>query len=152
VKPRPYVRFTGLTNSVLITSFGRENPTRASSEIASHSGRLANDGKRETFWQAAADDTNAWLRVDFERIVKVTQTKLTFPAAGNWRYRIEISDDGASNWKTIADQSQSKDTDQTRSDIAANSASGRFLRVIFVALPDGQSAALAELEAMGTVQ
>ena len=152
VKPRPYVRFTGLTNSVLITSFGRENPTRASSEIASHSGRLANDGKRETFWQAAADDTNAWLRVDLERIVNVTQTKLTFPAAGNWRYRIEISDDGASNWKTIADQSQSKDTDQTRSDIASNSASGRFLRVIFVALPDGQSAALAELEAMGTVQ
>jgi len=152
VKPRPYIRFTGLTNTLAVTSFGRENPTRASSESPGHSGRLANDGKIATFWQAAEGDKSAWVCIDLERIVKVTQIKLTFPAAGNWRYRIEISDDGTSNWKIIADKSQSKDTDQSRSDIASNSASGRFLRVTFVALPVGQSAALAELEALGTVQ
>ena len=152
VKPRPYIRFTGSTNSIAVTGFGRENPTRTSSEVTGHSGSLANDGKLATFWQAAEGDKSAWLCVDLERIVKVTQTKLTFPTAGNWRYRIEISDDGSSNWKTITDQSRSIDDEQVRNDIAATSASGRFLRVTFVALPIGQSAALAEVEAFGTVQ
>jgi hypothetical protein len=152
VKARPYIRFTGLTNSLTATSFGRENPTRASSEVTGHSGRFANDGQLTTFWQAAKDDANAWLRVDMERIVKVTQTKLTFPAAGNWRYRIEISDDGSSNWKTVIDQSRSAGGEQVRNDIAATNVIGRFMRVTFVSLPVGQSAALAEVEAFGVLQ
>ncbi len=54
-----------------IVHVGQENPTRASSEAPGHSGRLANDGNPATFWQAAAGDTNAWLRVDLERIVTI---------------------------------------------------------------------------------
>jgi hypothetical protein len=102
-----------------------------------------------TFWQAGADDTNAWLQVDLERIVTISQTKLTFPVEGSWRYKIEISIDGNSDWKLVADQSRSGVTEKVRNDIAQSGARGRFLRVTFTSLPAGQSAALAELVAIG---
>jgi beta-galactosidase len=82
VKPRPYVRFTETGARSLTVTLGVGNPTRASSEAPGHTGRFANDGNPETFWQAAAGDTNAWLRVDLERIVTVSRTKLTFPTPG----------------------------------------------------------------------
>ena len=93
-----------------LITFGLNNPTRASSEAPGHSGRLANDGNPATFWQAVAGDTNAWLRIDLERIVTVSKMKLTFPTEGNWRYQIEISDDGETNWKLVADQTQTTAT------------------------------------------
>jgi beta-galactosidase len=151
VKPRPYVRFTGKNASTVVT-LGRENPTRASSEAPGHSGRLANDGHPATFWQAAASDTNAWLRVDLERIVTVQKTKLTFPSEGDWRYRIEISDDGESGWKIISDQTQSVGGVKTQIQPAVNGAHGRFLRVTFVGTPDGKPAALAEVEVTGNIE
>jgi hypothetical protein len=75
---------------------------------------------------------------------------LTFPAEGNWRYRIEISDDGSSTWKPVTDQTQTTGTDKVRNDNAPSGATGRFLRVTFTGLPPGQPAALAEVEVSGT--
>ncbi len=149
VAPRPYVRFTGTPANSAVT-LGLENPTRASSETPGHSGRLANDGNPATFWQAAAGDPNAWLRVDLERIVAVQKTKLTFPTAGNWRYRIEISDDGENGWKLFANQTQTTDDSMVRSDaLPDGSIRGRFLRVSVTGTPANQSPALAELEVLG---
>lgn len=150
VAARPYVRFTGANPAVASITVGRENPTRASSEAPGHSGRLANDGNAATFWQAAAGDTNAWLRVDLEKIATVTQTKLTFPAEGHWRYRIEISDDGENGWKLVADQTQKTGVAKECTDLAhSNSLRGRFLRVMLPAPLPNQSAALAEVEVTG---
>ena len=148
VKPRPYVPFTGLAAGAA-TSFGLENPTRASSEAPGHSGRFANDGNPATCWQATPGDTNAWWRVDMERLVTVSQTRLTFPAEGNWRYKIEISDDGNSGWKPVADQTADVNADRLRVDNVTTGVAGRFLRVTFTGLPAGQSAALAEVEVLG---
>ena len=148
VKPRPYVAFTGATAGAA-ASFGLENPTRASSEAPGHSGRLANDGNAATCWQAASGDTQAWWRVDLERLVTVTQARLTFPTEGNWRYKIEISDDGNSGWKPVADESGEVNADRIRVDNVATGVAGRFLRVTFTGLPAGQSAALAEVEVLG---
>ncbi len=151
VQPRPYVRFTGAAASSIVT-LGTENPTRASSEAPGHSGRLANDGNPATFWQAAAGDTNAWWRVDLERIVTVQKTKLTFPTEGNWRYKIEISDDGENGWKMLADHTQTANGGKERTDIVqSNSLRGRFLRVTFTGIPAGTSPAIAELVAVGTL-
>jgi hypothetical protein len=146
------VRFTGLPMDNSAASFGLENPVRASSEAPGHSGRLANDGNPATFWQAAEGDTNAWLRVDLERIMTVCKIRLTFPAEGNWRYRIEISDDGSSDWKLLADQTQTASTKKVRNDTTQPGARGRFLRVKFTGLPSGRPAALAEVEASGTLE
>jgi hypothetical protein len=151
VKPRPYVRFTGSVAADSSTSFGLENPTRASSEAPGHNGRLANDGNAATFWQAAEGDFNAWWRVDLERVVSVVKTRLTFPSEASYRYKIEISDDGSSNWKPVTDQTQTASTDKVRTDAAQSGASGRFLRVTFAGLPAGKSAALAEVEVFGSL-
>ena len=151
MKPRPYVRFNGAGANSSLVALGLENPTRASSEAPGHSGRLANDGNPATFWQANAGDTNAWLRVDLERIVIVNKTRLTFPTEGNWRYQIEISDDGENGWKMISDQTQNSSGAKIQTQPAANGAHGRFLRVTFVGTPDAKPAALAEVEVTGTL-
>ncbi len=151
VKPRPYVRFTGTpTNSSRVT-LGMNSPTRASSVAPGHSARLANDGNPATFWQADAGDTNPWLRVDLERIVTVSKTKLTFPRQGNWRYKIEISADGETNWKLLVDQAHAAEASAERTDLVqGGSIGGRFVRVTVIESPLEQSAALAELEVAGT--
>jgi hypothetical protein len=152
VKPRPYVRFAGNARTVSPVTLGWENPTRSSSEAPGHGSLLANDGNPATFWQAAVGDTNAWLRVDLERIVAINQIKLTFPTEGHWRYKIEISDDGENNWKMISDQTQTAGAIKERTDTAPNHASrGRFVRVAFAATPEAQPAALAEMEFSGNL-
>ena len=151
VKPRPYVHFSeaSATNSAMV--LGRDNPTRTSSEAPGHSARFANDGNPATFWQAEAGDANPWFRVDLERIVNVTKTKLSFPSPGNWQYRIEISDDGETNWKVLVDQTHTDSGTAERLDIVPGSfVSGRFIRVSIATSPSGQSASLSEIEVSGT--
>ncbi|HEY5232468.1 MAG TPA: glycoside hydrolase family 2 TIM barrel-domain containing protein [Verrucomicrobiae bacterium] len=151
VKPRPYVRFTEPPPTGSLLALGMNNPTRASSEDPDHSARLANDGNAATFWQAASGDTNAWFEVDLERIVAVNSVKLAFPFDRDWRYRVEISDDGSSNWKMISDQTQTAISAKNQTLSAATGARGRFLRVTFVGTPDAKPAALAEVEALGNL-
>ncbi len=150
LKARPYVRFTevNVTNTFIV--LGRDNPTRASSEAVGHSARLANDGNPATFWQADTGAENAWLQIDLERVVRVSKTKLTFPTPGNWRYKIEISENGDS-WKLLADQMTVAGSSVERSDvIPLNYASGRFMRISVVGGSPNQPAALAEVEILGT--
>jgi hypothetical protein len=151
VKPRPYVRFTGTATGGSLLTLGLNNPTRASSESPGHGGRLANDGNTRTFWQADTADTNAWLSIDLERNANVSSVKLAFPFDGNWRYRVEISDDGNGNWKMISDQTQTASSAKNQTLSAAAGARGRFLRVTFVGTPDAKPAALAEVEALGNL-
>jgi len=132
-------------------TFGLNNPTRASSEAPGHSGRMANDGNAATFWQAADGGTNAWLMIDLERNATVSSVKLTFPSDGNWRYRVEISDDGNSNWKMISDQTATANTATTQTLSVATGVRGRCLRVMFAGTPDAKPAALAEIEASGNL-
>ena len=149
-RSRPYVRFTPALAAATAITFGLNNPTRASSEAPGHTGRLANDGNQATCWQADTADTNAWLRIDLERIVTVTKSKLIFPFTGNWRYKVEVSDDGESNWKLFADQTKTSSTGKERIDtVPDNPPRGRFVRVTFAGIPDNQAAALAELEFFG---
>jgi hypothetical protein len=151
VKPRPYVRFTGTATGASLLTLGLNNPTRASSESPGHGGRLANDGNPTTFWQADTADTNAWLSIDLERNATVGSVKLVFPFDGNWRYRVEISDDGNGNWKMISDQTQTASSAKNQTLSAAAGARGRFLRVTFVGTPDAKPAALAEVQALGNL-
>jgi hypothetical protein len=149
VKARPYARFGGpVVGQPAI--FGLENPTRASSEAPHHAARWANDGNPATFWQAANAGPNEWWQVDMERIVSVTGTRLTFPDAGNYRYKIEVSDDGG-KWKPAIDQTATAATGNVRTDATSGPVIGRFLRVTLTGLPGGKPAALSEVEVHGTL-
>jgi hypothetical protein len=148
VQPRPYQRFEGQPTTVAATqapiTYGRENPTRSSSETPGHAAPAANDGNPATFWQSADTQPGSWWCVDLERIVAVSQTTLVFPTAENYRYKIELSEDGTT-WATATDQSGAASTAKTRTDTLPKPVSGRFLRVTFT----GRLAALAEANATG---
>lgn len=148
MKPRPYVRFTGSIEVVSTTQansvFGQNNPTLASSEVVGHFARFGNDGNTSTFWQPQDNDPNPWWQVDLERAVTMGETKITFPAEGNYRYKIEVSTDGL-NWTPVADQTETASTDKIRTDVFAKEISGHLLRVTFT----GKPAEVAELEVLG---
>ncbi len=146
VKPRPYVRFTGKASAALDHGLGQKNPTRAGSEAAGHSARLANDGNPATFWKADASGGN-WWQVDLERIVAVSGVQLTFPSAAERRYSVEGSLDGQS-WSPIAEGEASPADPVLRPLSPKAPVSARYLRVT---IPGGEPA-LAEFSASGTVQ
>jgi len=144
------VHFTEASPTNNLIALGRDNPTRASSEASGHSTRLANDGNPATFWQADPSDANPWLQIDLERLVTVNRSKLTFPAPGNWRYKIEISENGES-WKSLFDQTATADVTAERTDVlSTGSISGRFVRVSLTGLPASKAASVAEIEVFGT--
>ncbi len=146
---RPYVRFEENSSNNPQATFGRDNPTRVSSEAPGHSGHFANDGNPATFWQAAEGDKNPWLTLDLERIVRVSTLRVTFPSAEVWRYQAEISEDGQTGWTLIVDQSQNAKAITTGNDTPSLHPKGRFLRVSITAWPRGKPAAVAEVEVMG---
>ena len=69
--------------------------------------------------------------------------------AASWRYAIAISEDGRGDWQTVSDQTQNTRAEQRRSHVPAAKVSGRFLRVTFIKVPNGNVAAISELEVLG---
>jgi len=147
VKPREYRPVTEQSGAGTATTYGRGNPTRASSEAPGHAGGLANDGDPATFWQTATPGS-AWWQIDLERIVAIEKFALLFPADGAWRYRIEVSQDGMT-WKVAVDQTSSTTDAKERNDKAETGATGRFVRVTVTGVPAGKPAAIAEFSATG---
>ncbi|MEO6995471.1 MAG: glycoside hydrolase family 2 TIM barrel-domain containing protein, partial [Lacunisphaera sp.] len=151
VTPRPYHRFSTAPSSGTWDKFGLENPTRASSEAPGQSGRGANDGNALTAWRAAAGDAHPWLRIDLERVVKVSAIHLTFPAAGTWHYRIDISRDGERNWQPFVESAQTEAPNMwTSLKIEGTAVSGRYLRVTLLGWPESVAPGISEVVASGT--
>ena len=150
VAERPYVRFTGKEAKSSTTSFGLDNPTRASSEAPGHSPSLVGDGNSDSFWQATNTNIGNWWQVDLERNVDIVQVKLTFPEEANFGYKIETLD-ANNNWKLVIDQSKTTLTDKIRIENITEKISGRFLRVTFTKLPSEKAAKLAEFEVFGSI-
>ena len=150
VKPRAYVRFEGrlVSGGTIQTNLGRENPTRASGEAPGHNAGLGNDGNPATFWQAQDAAPDAWWQVDLERVIAVSQTRIGFPSQGNYRYRIELSNDQV-HWTPGVDQTRTLSVDKSRTDAVVPAVTGRFVRVTFTGLPAGKPAALTEIEIVG---
>ena len=148
VKPRPYVRFIGPADRAATVPtrslFGLNNPSLASSEAPGHPASAANDGSAATAWQARDNDPNPWWQVDLERAVTLTRAKITFPAPGQYHYKIETSADDQ-HWTLAADQTQAAGTDAVQTQVFTNAISAHLLRVTFTAPP----AAITELEIQG---
>lgn len=148
VADRPYFRFTGKELKASTSSFGLDNPTRASSEAPGRSPRLGSDGNPNSFWQADNAELGNWWQVDLERFVHISQVKLTFPDKANYGYKIEMLDN-ENNWKVIADVSATTSTDKIRLENIVLGTTARFLRITFTKLPAGKAAALSEIEVFG---
>jgi len=62
--------------------------------------------------------------VELERLVTVSNVRLSFPFDGNRRYRVEISDDSSSRWKLISDQTKTANDAKAQPLSAINNARG----------------------------
>jgi hypothetical protein len=150
---RPYVRYVP-TAAVAAAAAGMtldvagNRPTEASSEAAGHNGDGAIDGNPATYWQAADDKPGAWWQVDLEQPHTITKVTTTFPAAGNYRYRIEGSDDG-NKWTLLVDQSNTQSLEKVRLDAIPGDRHCQFVRLTFTGVPAGQRAAISDVRIEG---
>jgi len=128
----------------------RDRPSRASSEDPSHPARLANDADKQSFWLSANSNVDEWLMVDLEGFYQLSDCRLTFVEAGNFRYVVDTSSDRV-NWKREIDRSGSVRTDPTRHDVFDPGTVARYVRVTIVAMPEGKRANVAEIEIHGVL-
>lgn len=152
VKERPYVRYVRETEKEILT-FGRNNPTFASSQAEGRASGQGADGNPSTYWQAAADDPSPWWMSDTEKGLLLRRIKVTFPRAATYRYRIEASSD-KEHWQKVAENSPSPKIENVRVvefPVEAPTVKARFVRVSFKDNTDGLPAAVSEIEIIGVV-
>jgi len=150
VPDRPYVRFVPkaapMANATQDVALNR--PTQASSEAPGHNGAGAIDGNPSTYWSASDDKPGAWWQVDLEQPHTITSVQTTFPATGNYRYRIEGSLDG-NIWTQLVDQSNTQSMEKVRTDTIPPDQHFQMVRITFTAVPAGQRAAIADVKIDG---
>ena len=151
VKERPYIRFAPENHETVVQTFGRNNPTFASSLRGKQSAGFAADGNMDTFWEATGEDYSPWWMLDTEKGLTLRTISVHFPKAAIYHYMIEVSDDNK-EWKTVLDRRNGRVVEQ-RTDITFSvqeaPVTGRFIRISFV---DKSPAAIAEVEVSGVVR
>jgi hypothetical protein len=133
-----------------IVNVARDRPCRASSEAENHPARLANDGDPQSRWLANSDRPGEWWMVDLEGFYQVSGTKIVFDSDQNYRYIVELSQDGKT-WELAVDRRESVRTDAIRNDIYPPGAVARYVRVTITSLPPKGRAALSEVEVHGVL-
>jgi len=118
-------------------------PTLVSSTGTGSSGYV-DDGATNTYWQAAATDTNAWWQINLENLYQLDTVQLIFPTADNYCYQIQLSADNV-HWTTVVDQSQNTSTEQSRTAVGYFGSGIEYLRVAFTNQPPGLVPGLAEI-------
>lgn len=152
VANRPYLPFTHeKPQAEVVQTFGRNNPTFASSQQTGQSAGLAADGDSSTYWQAAAGDASPWWMLDTEKGLALRHINVCFPRADRYRYVVEVSIDNK-EWTTVMDK-QNASTPEQEADIKFKADQqpipARYLRIRFV---KESPATVAEVKVSGIVQ
>ena len=85
IADRPYKRYAAEADAN-IQSFGKDNPTFATSSAEGHSAGMAADGRKDTYWTGEA------LTLDTERSISLREVILTTDCGAN-DFRMEMSND-----------------------------------------------------------
>jgi hypothetical protein len=148
---RPYKRFkmkkTATANDKKV-NIAPLKPTGSSSSAQGFNGSLANDQDTTTAWQAKQNEVNSWWQLYLEHVYILSDLKLIFPSEGNYRYKIEISEDG-STWKTAFDERKTTGIEKIRTHLFIGEIKVNLIRITFTGLPEGKPASLAEMEVYG---
>jgi hypothetical protein len=123
-------------------------PTNTSSATQGFNGSLANDQDATTAWQAQNNEADSWWQLYLEHVYIVSDIKLIFPSEGNYRYKIEISEDGTT-WKTAFDERQTTSVEKIRTHSFIGETKANLIRITYTGLPEGKPASLAEMEVYG---
>lgn len=152
----PYVRYEApRTEAPVVQTFGYNNPAFASSCAPGLAAGLATDADERTAWRPAAGDVAPSWTVDTEKLLEVREVTLTFPAAGPYRYCVEISPDGTgeAGWLPFCDRTAggSSPCTVTLRPEGADPVRGRRVRIRFIRDALSASPALAEVRVKGIV-
>ncbi len=149
VKERPYVRFVKTKTGEDIQTFGRNNPTFASSSAVGHSAGYAADGDIKSYWQADADDLNPSWTLDTEKGLALREVLITFPAPKIYQYKVEASADNV-HWSLLSDKTDNHSLVKTEQFALKENRKVRFVRITFRKTTDGLPA-ISEVIARGIV-
>jgi hypothetical protein len=148
--PRPYKRFHWAPNQFAASGAGvnitKDRPCRASSESSGHFARFGNDQDESTSWQAADNSPGQWWQVDLEFSHNLDSYRISFPSAGKFQFRIDVSEDGKT-WQMAIDESKTSAAGKFPAGMY-----GRYVRIIYTSVPPGATAGLSELQIFGTVR
>jgi hypothetical protein len=124
--------------------------TASATESDEHAAGKANDGDDDTRWCADGDSTPQWWAVDLEKPATLTgiQIKWEFDEKV-YKYVVEGSVDNTT-WKTLSDQSETKESKQVQSITFKTPAEGiRYVRIRITGMEDGCWASIFEVKVFG---
>ncbi|MEG1866338.1 MAG: glycoside hydrolase family 2 TIM barrel-domain containing protein [Bacteroides sp.] len=152
VHQRPYVRFVKETEKPVMQTFGRNNPTFASSSAANHAAGLAADGDEKTWWKPDAEDAEPTWTLDTEKGLKLETISLCFTKSPVCKYKVELSDDNK-QWKDFFNNQQNFNHENPRVTIPVKGmATARFVRIRFLKSPAEETPNLTEVVVKGVVR
>lgn len=149
VKERPYIRFVKAKTGEDIQTFGRNNPTFASSSATGYPAGYAADGDIKSYWQADADDLNPSWTLDTEKGLALREVLITFPVAKIYQYKVEASADNMC-WSLLSDKRDNRSLVKTERFVLKENRKVRFVRISFKQNPN-EYPALSEVIVKGVV-
>ena len=138
VADRPYIRYVADEDNK-IQSFGKDNPTFATSSAEGHPAGMAADGRKDTYWMGRGG-----LTLDTERSISLREVILTTDCGEN-DFRIELSNDNEKFSDCMSTTEKTKDGYRVKLSIPATC---RYIRVTF-SKPEVK---LYEIEARGILK
>lgn len=138
IPARPYIRYVA-DDEGKIQSFGKDNPTFATSSAEGHSAGMAADGNKETYWMGQGN-----LTLDTERSISLREVILTTDCGEN-DFRIELSNDNEKFSSCMSTTEKTADGYRVKLSIPATC---RYIRLKF-SRPDVK---LYEIEARGILR
>lgn len=138
IPARPYIRYVA-DDEGKIQSFGKDNPTFATSSAEGHSAGMAADGNKETYWMGQGN-----LTLDTERSISLREVILTTDCGEN-DFRIELSNDNEKFSGCMSTTEKTTDGYRVKLSIPATC---RYIRLTF-SKPDVK---LYEIEARGILR
>ena len=148
MEQRPYVRFVREKEKRDLQTFGRNNPTFASSNENRHAPGMAADGNLQTYWKSSNTDEAPYWILDTEKKLSLYEIQLCFPEGQLSSYVVEVSSDKIT-WKNVSENAQKKvDELKIVLDVSNQNLTGRFVRLLF---KDNKKAVLSEIAVKGEV-
>ena len=150
VKERPYIRFVRQQGEEIVQTFGRNNPTFASSSAKGYPAGQAADGDENTWWQPEENDQEVSWMLDTEKGLALRDVVIVFPQVKQYRYKIETSADNV-QWKLFYDGTTNTKQMKRQQFTLKEKDKVRFIRVSFPKQENGVLPGIAEVIVKGVV-
>lgn len=135
--------------SDLSIDVARNRPTFTSSDDKENPRNFGNDGLAHTRWSAGSEGSGQWWKVDLENFYKVYKVKIVFAKAVNYLFKIEISANNK-DWTIAAEEDVLQNVNKER-EVKVSGVYGRYIRITYTGLPEGEKASHYSFEVYGIV-